>query len=250
MPASASAVSRMRAPNARRCRRRPGGRPGTRAGTTASVAPRSRASTIRDSRVPLTRARSGHHRRRRQRLPALPRHPQHPTCPAARRGVTPDTGITIGLQLEPHGELIGRSGILLLRLLHLTADTQHVLHVMTDLVRRGGGPARNRRAHQSVTSAPRKTKDRDRPSRRRDSKTSGGGLAVAARGLRLRRERARAARADTACRAAAGALPERLIAVEHARHEEDRSALHLRPEREPPRLLERRRHQRRGRGPA
>ena len=50
-------------------------------------------------------------------------------------GVAPDAGVAVGLELEPDGQLVGLLGAgALLRLAHLVAGAEQVLHVVPELV--------------------------------------------------------------------------------------------------------------------
>ncbi len=51
----------------------------------------------------------------------------------------PDAGETVGLQLHPHRKVVGFGRILLLQAADLLVDSEHVLHVMSDLVREDVG---------------------------------------------------------------------------------------------------------------
>src|SRR5207237_9313234 len=55
--------------------------------------------------------------------------------PLLVRGVRPETGVAVGLELEPDGQLIRLAGIALLLAAHTFLGPQQVLDVMAELVR-------------------------------------------------------------------------------------------------------------------
>jgi len=80
-------------------------------------------------RLPLD-AIVAHGCRRRQALLDVPGLEDVPAC----RGMAPDAGIAVGLQLHANRQLVGEVGTLLLCPADLRSEPQHVLHVMADLV--------------------------------------------------------------------------------------------------------------------